>query len=52
MPVIGSIGEVVTRTQSEERGKKMKLFLGGTAALGIAYMLLLGVEILQRGLAA
>jgi len=52
MPVIGSIGEVITRTQSEQRAKKMKLFLGGTAALGIAYMLLLGVEVLQRGLAA
>jgi len=52
MPVIGSIGEVVTRAQSEERAKKLKLFLGGTAALGLAYMLLLGVEVLQRGLAA
>jgi uncharacterized protein involved in exopolysaccharide biosynthesis len=52
MPVIGSIGEVVTRAQSEDRAKKLKLFLGGTAALGIAYMLLLGVEVLQRGLAA
>jgi hypothetical protein len=43
---------VVTRAQSEDRAKKLKLFLGGTAALGIAYMLLLGVEVLQRGLAA
>lgn len=52
LPVIGSIGEVVTRVQSEDRARKMKLFLGGTAALGIAYTLLLGVEVLQRGLAA
>jgi hypothetical protein len=52
MPVIGSIGEVVTRTQSDHRAKQLKLFLGGTAALGGAYILLLGVEILQRGLAA
>jgi len=52
MPVIGSIGEVVTRTQSELRAKQFRMFLGGTAALGAAYVLLLGVEILQRGLAA
>ncbi|BCA61865.1 chain-length determining protein [Sphingomonas sp. HMP9] len=52
MPVIGSIGEVVTRVQSGQRRAKLKMFLGGTAALGAAYVLLLGVEILQRGLAA
>jgi len=52
MPVIGSIGEVVTRTQSDHRAKQLKMFLVGTAALGGAYVLLLGVEILQRGLAA
>jgi polysaccharide chain length determinant protein (PEP-CTERM system associated) len=52
MPVIGSIGEVVTRVQSEQRRRKLKMFLGGSAALGAAYVLLLGVEILQRGLAA
>ncbi len=52
IPVIGSIGEVVTRVQSEQRRRKLKMFLGGTAALGAAYVLLLGVEILQRGLAA
>ncbi|RZM07486.1 MAG: hypothetical protein EOP68_13780, partial [Sphingomonas sp.] len=44
--------EVVTRVQSEQRRRKLKIFLGGTAALGAAYVLLLGVEILQRGLAA
>lgn len=52
MPVIGAIGEVVTREQSEDRARKLKLFLGGSAALGAAYVLLLGVEMLQRGLAA
>ncbi len=52
MPVIGSIGEVVTRVQAEHRAKRMKLFLGGAAALAVAYVLLLGVEILQRGMAA
>ena len=52
MPVIGSVGEVVTRIQSEKRSRRMKMFAGGVAALGAAYVLLLGVEVLQRGMAA
>ena len=52
MPVLGQIGEMVTRAQAERRAKKLKLFAGGMGALAVAYVLLLGVEILQRGLAA
>ena len=52
MAVIGSIGEVVTRAQAEYRAKRLRLFAGGAAALFCAWVLLLGVEILQRGLAA
>ena len=52
MPVIGTIGEVVTQHQAEDRSKKLKLFAGGFAGLAVAYVLLLGVETLQRGLAA
>ena len=52
MPVLGTIGEVVTRVQADERTRKLKLFLGGSAALATAYILLLGVEVLQRGMAA
>jgi polysaccharide chain length determinant protein (PEP-CTERM system associated) len=52
LSVIGSIGEVVTRIQAEERRRKLKLFAGGVGGLAAAYALLLGVEILQRGLAA
>ncbi|SEM43226.1 polysaccharide chain length determinant protein, PEP-CTERM locus subfamily [Sphingomonas gellani] len=52
LPVIGAIGEVLTRQQSEDRARRMKMFLGGTAALAAAYVLLLGVELLQRGVAA
>ncbi|MBI0474513.1 chain-length determining protein [Sphingomonas sp. MA1305] len=52
MSVIGSIGEVVTRAQSDLRAKRLKLFLGGTAGLGGAFVLLLCVEVLQRGMAA
>lgn len=52
MPVIGSIGEVVTFAQVEDRAKKLKIFVGASAALAAAYVLLLAVETLQRGLAA
>ncbi|MDZ7282552.1 chain-length determining protein [Sphingomonas sanguinis] len=52
MPVIGAIGEVVTRGQAKARAQRMKLFLGGTAALGGAYGLVLAIELLQRGMAA
>jgi polysaccharide chain length determinant protein (PEP-CTERM system associated) len=52
MPVIGSIGEMVTHLQMTERRRRLQLFAGGSAALGVAYVALLGVEMLQRGLAA
>ncbi|KKI18177.1 XrtA system polysaccharide chain length determinant [Sphingomonas sp. Ag1] len=52
MPVIGSIGEMLTRQQAELRRKRLKLFAGGVGALGVSYVALLGVEMLQRGLAA
>lgn len=52
MPVIGSVGEMLTRLQVEQRRKKLKLFAGGVGALGVSYVALLGIEMLQRGLAA
>ncbi|MBB4839462.1 polysaccharide chain length determinant protein (PEP-CTERM system associated) [Sphingomonas kyeonggiensis] len=52
MSVIGSIGEVVTATQTAMRRKKLTLFAGGVAALGVAYVGLIGVEFLQRGMGA
>ena len=52
MPVIGSIGEVLTQAQVAMRRKKLTLFAGGLAALALAYVGLLGVEFLQRGLGA
>jgi uncharacterized protein involved in exopolysaccharide biosynthesis len=52
LPVIGSIGEVVTRAQADLRVRRLKLFAGGAAGLAAAYVLLLGVEILQRGMTA
>ena len=52
MPVIGSIGEMVTRAQIASRRRMLLFYGGGAAALGVAYIGLLGVEMLQRGLAA
>ncbi|WP_375420896.1 XrtA system polysaccharide chain length determinant [uncultured Sphingomonas sp.] len=52
MPVIGSIGEVVTRAQADHRTRRLKHFAGGAGALLAAYVLLLAVEIVQRGMAA
>lgn len=52
MPVIGSIGEVVTAAQLAVRRKRLTLFAGGVGALGIAWVALIGVDMLQRGLGA
>ena len=52
MPVIGSIGEMITRTQAEDRARKLKWLAGGAAALVASYVILLGVEMVQRGMAA
>lgn len=52
MPVIGSIGEMLTLAQATERRRRLTWLAGGVAGLGVAYVALLGVEMLQRGLAA
>lgn len=52
MNVIGQVGEMLTRLQSEERAKRLKWFAGGVGALGVSYVALLGVEMVQRGMAA
>ncbi|MFZ5747723.1 MAG: XrtA system polysaccharide chain length determinant [Pseudomonadota bacterium] len=52
MPVIGSIGEVVTQAQKAMRRKMFLLFAGGMAALCVAYVGLIGLEFVQRGMAA
>jgi hypothetical protein len=52
LPVIGSIGEVVTAGQAAIRKQRLRYLLAGVGGLGVAYVALLGVEFLQRGLAA
>ena len=52
LPVIGSVSERVSRTEAALRARKFKLFAGAAAALPVAFVALLGVEMLMRGLAA
>ena len=52
LPVIGAIGEVVTAAQSALRRRQLRWFAGGAAGLAVAFVALVGVNILQRSLAA
>ena len=52
LPVIGSVSLMLNEVERAVRRKRLRLFAGGAAALGVAYVALLGVEFLQRGLAA
>ncbi|MES2096305.1 MAG: XrtA system polysaccharide chain length determinant [Pseudomonadota bacterium] len=52
LPVIGSISERVSRAEASLRRRRFKLFVGATAGLAVAFVGLLGVEMLMRGLAA
>lgn len=52
MPVIGSIGEVVTLRQRARRRKQLQHFLGGVAGLGVAYAAILLVGMLHHGAGA
>jgi polysaccharide biosynthesis transport protein len=51
LPVIGSISQMLTGEQRIERKRKLRLFFGGTAGLAGVCVLLVVVEIVQRGLA-
>lgn len=52
MPVIGSIGQVLTAKQIAFSKKRLQLFAGGAGALGVAYLALIGLEFVQRGMIA
>ncbi len=49
LPVIGSIGEVVSAAQTTLRRKRLRQFAGAISGLGFVFMTLLAAEILQRG---
>ncbi|MBN8807689.1 MAG: chain-length determining protein [Sphingomonas sp.] len=52
LPVIGSISERVSRADAALRRRKLMIFAGAGGGLAIAFVGLLGVEMLMRGLAA
>ena len=52
MPVIGSVGEVLTQAQIAMRRRRLVMFAGGAGALAVAFIALLGVEFVQRGMMA
>ncbi len=52
LPVIGTISQMLTSAQRADRKRKMKMFVGGTGALVGAFVLLVIVEFVQRGMAA
>jgi hypothetical protein len=52
MPVIGSISEVVTEAQTALRRRRLTIYGAALGGLGIAYIGLIGVEFIQRGMAA
>ena len=52
MSVIGSIGEVLTAADVALRRRNQRLFAGGLAALALAFVGMLGLEFVQRGMGA
>jgi hypothetical protein len=52
LPVIGSIGEVLTSAQIAVRKRKLQMFAAAMGGLAFAWVALLGLEMFQRGVAA
>ncbi|MGD9664211.1 MAG: XrtA system polysaccharide chain length determinant [Novosphingobium sp.] len=52
MPVLGTISHVLTDAARAIERKRMKRFIGGSAALGGLFVVLLAVEFIQRGTVA
>ncbi len=52
LPVIAAISERVSQADAALRMRRLKLFAGAAAGLVVAFVGLLGVEMLMRGLAA
>ncbi|MEG3179826.1 XrtA system polysaccharide chain length determinant [Sphingomonas sp. LT1P40] len=52
MPVIGSIGQVLTQAQISMRKRRMQMFAAAMGGLAFAWIALLGLEMFQRGMSA
>ncbi len=52
LPVIGTISHTVTEAGKALRARQTKYFAAASAALGVLFVILLGVEFVQRGLLA
>ena len=52
LPVIGSITETLTQPLLEERRRKLKWLAGGFAGLVGLFVILMGIEFVQRGMVA
>jgi polysaccharide chain length determinant protein (PEP-CTERM system associated) len=52
LPVLGAISHTLTDAARVLRAKQLKYFIGGSAALGAVFVLLLASEFVQRGMVA
>ncbi|MEL1250133.1 XrtA system polysaccharide chain length determinant [Aurantiacibacter gilvus] len=52
LPVIGTISHTFTEAGRELRAKRLKYFAAGVGGLGIMFVVLMGVEFVQRGMMA
>ncbi|MCY1671438.1 chain-length determining protein [Novosphingobium sp. SL115] len=52
LPVLGSISEAITRATRAQRMRQLKWFAGGVAGLFVVLFVLLGIEMLKRGMVA
>jgi succinoglycan biosynthesis transport protein ExoP len=49
LPVIGSISQMLTQAQRDERKRKLRMYLGSAGALVGVFLVLLMIEFIQRG---
>ena len=52
LPVLGTISETLTASGRALREKRLKQFYAGSGALAGLFVLLLGIEFVQRGMVA
>ena len=52
LPVIGTISHTLTQAGRELRARQLKYFFAGAGGLGVLFVVLLGVEFVQRGMVA